>query len=66
VDEAGKLELDKKGFYPALAKLIPHYMDARTTGTLLLVIREGLCHELCQFLAITGVPVVDSLKRTGC
>jgi len=65
VDEAGKLEMDKKGFYPAMKNLIPHYLDPRTSGTLILVIRESLCGELCHFFGMEGTPVAGSLSGTG-
>lgn len=65
VDEAGKLEMDKKGFYPALIKLVPHYLDPGTSGTMILVIRDGLCPELCQFFAIADPAVVDSMEHIG-
>ncbi|HMK04501.1 MAG TPA: nucleoside-triphosphatase [Ferruginibacter sp.] len=48
IDEAGKLELDGKGFYNALERIIPFY-DRKGRGRLLITVRDYLCEEVIRF-----------------
>ncbi len=54
IDEVGKLELDKKGFYPAVKQLVERYMNITPGSNLLMVVREGLYEEVVCFFNITG------------
>ena len=54
IDEVGKLELDKKGFYPAVKQLVERYRNTRSGSNLLMVVREGLYEEVARFFKITG------------
>lgn len=61
IDEVGRLEMDGKGFYPALKKLIPVYQSALSTSSLLLVIRDSLVEKICSFFEIKDPVIVDTL-----
>jgi nucleoside-triphosphatase THEP1 len=58
VDEAGRLELDGKGFYPALNEII----SKGNYKNLLLVVRESLCLQAIEFFKITDYRVIRQLS----
>lgn len=62
IDEAGKLELDGKGFFPAIIKAISFYNDTNTGGNLLMTVRESLCDEVMSFFKIKNYKVIDGLE----
>ena len=61
IDEIGKLELLKKGFYPSLKKMITAYAEKKLTGNLLLVVRDSLVNEVIEFLGIKNYTLVNEL-----
>lgn len=61
IDEVGRLEMEEKGFYPALKKLIPFYQLEKTTGSLLLVIRDSMVEKVCSFFEIKDPMIIDTL-----
>jgi nucleoside-triphosphatase THEP1 len=63
IDEAGKLELDGKGFFSAIIKAIPFYDDTNTTGNLLMTVRESLCNEAISFFKIKNYRVIHQLEE---
>jgi nucleoside-triphosphatase len=63
IDEAGKLELDGKGFYEALKKLVSFYSDPDTSGNLLITVRDSLCFEMIAFFNIKHFRVIYSLEE---
>lgn len=58
IDEAGKLELESKGFYPSLRKAVERYLDPEQRGTLLITVRESLCNEVICFFGLENCKVV--------
>jgi nucleoside-triphosphatase THEP1 len=63
IDEAGKIELERKGFYEALKKAVAYYSDPDTKGRLLITIRDSLCFEMISFLNIRNFSVIYSLDE---
>ena len=61
IDEVGRLEIEKGGFFPALQELIPRYSDTKMKGTLLVVIRETLLETVCGFFELKTPRVIHSL-----
>ena len=49
IDEAGKLELDGKGFYNSLTAAAVYYNNKKNNGNLLIIVRESLCTEIINF-----------------
>lgn len=66
IDEVGKLELDEKGFYPAVKKILgpDSYWekDKKNQTKLLLVVREGLCKAVITFFKIKQYTIVNCLE----
>ena len=62
IDEAGKLEMEGKGFFPAIIKAIPFYDDTNTPGNLLMTVRGSLCNEVISFFKIKNYRVIDQLE----
>ncbi len=58
IDEAGKLELESKGFYPSLRKAVELYTGTKERGTLLITVRESLCGEVVRFFGLESFKVV--------
>ena len=52
IDEIGKLELDKKGFYPALISLLQAQQQLQFNVNILLVVRDSLLQEVVSFFSI--------------
>lgn len=65
IDEVGRLEMEKGGFFPALDKLIPAYRDTKINGLLILVIREALLEPVCKFWGLDKTRVIHSLDGLG-
>jgi len=63
IDEAGKLELDGKGFYPALATFINLYNSNTAKGNLLITVRDSLCDEVISFFKIEHCKVIHELEQ---
>jgi nucleoside-triphosphatase THEP1 len=61
IDEAGKLELDGKGFYKSVAAAIKIYGNKNKSGNLLITVRDSLCKEVISFFNITNFEVIHSL-----
>jgi nucleoside-triphosphatase THEP1 len=62
IDEAGKLELDRKGFYESIVKAVDVYSDEKIAGNLLITVRESLCNEVISFFKIKNFQVVHKLE----
>jgi len=60
IDEAGKLELEGKGFFPSIEKAVSFYNDDKTPGHLLLTVRENLCDEVITFFNIQNCRVIHN------
>lgn len=63
IDEAGKLELDGKGFYPAITKAVNVYANDSKPGNLLITVRDSLCSEVISFFAISNYRVIYRLEE---
>lgn len=62
IDEAGKLELDGKGFYESIEKAVEIYNDDNAAGNLLITVRESLCEEVISFFKIKDARVIHQLQ----
>ncbi len=62
IDEVGKLELNKKGFYPALQKTIAAIQDKKFTANLLLVVRDSLVKEATAFFKIQEYNLIEEIS----
>jgi nucleoside-triphosphatase len=62
IDEAGKLELDGKGFYESIVKAVDFYNNDPIAGNLLIAVRESLCNEVISFFKIKNFQVIHQLK----
>lgn len=62
IDEAGKLELDRKGFYESIVKAVDVYNNDKVAGHLLITVRESLCNEVISFFKINNFQVVHQLE----
>ncbi len=63
VDEVGKLELNEKGFYPAIKRLLSIYETVENYPFLLLVIRADLLEIIIRKLQIGNFTVIHSLDE---
>lgn len=62
IDEAGKLELQGKGFYKAIVHTVDFYSNDQVAGNLLITVRESLCHEVISFFKIKDPQVIHRLE----
>jgi nucleoside-triphosphatase THEP1 len=62
IDEAGKLELDGKGFYESIEKAVDFYSSDKVAGNLLITVRESLCNEVISFFKIKNFQVIHRLE----
>ena len=60
IDEVGKLEMEGKGFYRALNKVVPYYHSTR--NRLLLVVRESLAESVVSFFTIRNAEIINTLQ----
>ncbi len=61
IDEAGKLELEGKGFYGSIVKAVEFFQGEKTTGNLLITVRESLCEEVISFFKIKNCKIIHQL-----
>lgn len=61
IDEAGKLELDGKGFYNSLKVIADLYNTIPKSGNLLITVREGLCDEVISFFKFKNYRIIHQL-----
>ncbi len=62
IDEAGKLELDGKGFYSAMIKAVELYNSKHALGNLLITVRDSLCAEVIAFFKLKDYIVIHQLR----
>ncbi len=62
IDEAGKLELDGKGFYDAMKTIIAVYNSQERPGNLLITVRDSLVEELTGFFELKGHRLIHQLE----
>ena len=63
IDEAGKLELDGKGFYDSILKTAEVYKDNNLDSHLLIAVRDNFCEEVISFFKIADVKVIHQLEE---
>ena len=61
IDEAGKLEMDGKGFYESIVKAVDLYNNDKP-GNLMITVRESLSTEVISFFKVKNVQVIHQLK----
>ena len=62
IEESGKLEMEGKGFYKSLVKAVKFFQDEKTTGNLLITVRDSLCEDIVSFFKIKTALVIHQLK----
>lgn len=62
IDEAGKLELEEKGFYKSIKKAIDVYDNKKITENLLMTVRESLLTDVISFFKIKNFQVITKMK----
>lgn len=63
IDEAGKLELEQKGFYNAIQKAVAIYKNKKAPGNLLITVRDSLCGEVIRFFNPGDCRVIHNLEE---
>lgn len=63
IDEAGKLELDGKGFYSALKTIVDLYKSNTAEGNLLIIVRDSLCDAVISFFEIEHCKIIHQLQE---
>ena len=63
IDEAGKLELDEKGFYDSIMKAAGLYANKETPGNLLLTVRDSLCTDVLSFFKLHDCKIIHRLDK---
>ena len=61
IDEAGKLELDGKGFYKALTEATSYYNNKKNSGNLLITVRDSLCADVINFFNLQNCRIIHQL-----
>ncbi len=62
IDEAGKLELDGKGFYNSLIKAARFYSNNKSSGNLLITVRDYLCTDVISFFNLTDHKIIHRFE----
>ena len=62
IDEAGKLELEGKGFYESIVNAVDAYNNEKIAGNLLITVRESLCNKVISFFKIKNFQIVHQLE----
>ncbi len=63
IDEAGKLELDGKGFYDSLNIIAHLYNTTPQSGNLLITVRDSLCSEVISFFKFKNYKIIYQLEE---
>jgi len=61
IDEVGKLELDRKGFFESVKEITEMYLTKKNNGRLLLVVRNSLCAEVISFFKLKDYQIINEL-----
>lgn len=62
IDEAGKLELDGKGFYPAIKEVTEFYSNSNISGNLLMTVRDSLCADVIEYFNLNTCKIIHRLE----
>ncbi len=63
IDEAGKLELEGKGFYESIIKAVEFFQNEKTAGNLLIAVRDSLCEEVILFFNLNNCVVIRRIEE---
>lgn len=63
IDEAGKLELEGKGFYGSIVSAVKFFQNEKRNDNLLIAVRESLCEEVISFFKIKNARVIHQLSE---
>ena len=63
IDEAGKLELEGKGFFDAIIKTADAYNNKKNTGNLLITVRDSLREEVIAFFKFKNYRIINELEE---
>jgi nucleoside-triphosphatase THEP1 len=63
IDEAGKLELDRKGFYSPLVSAAAFYSNGKNKGNLLITVRDSLCDAVISFFKLQNTRIIHHLEE---
>lgn len=63
IDEAGKLELEGKGFFPSILEAIAWHDQHAGEVNLLITVRESLCVEITTFFQLHNCRIISSLEE---
>lgn len=61
IDEAGKLELEGKGFYPGMREAVEFYSENTFPGNLLVTVRDSLYRDVIDFFNLKDYKVIHRL-----
>jgi nucleoside-triphosphatase THEP1 len=62
IDEAGRLELEGRGFYKSIMQAVDLYNNANYHFNLLLTVRDSLCEEVISFFKIKNYTIIQELE----
>ena len=65
IDEAGKLELEGRGFHKSIIRAVEIYSNNKKPGNLLITVRDSLCEAVISFFNIKNCRVIAGLEMTG-
>jgi nucleoside-triphosphatase THEP1 len=60
IDEAGKLELEGKGFYESIVKAVSFFNNRNTQGDLLITVRDSLCAGVISYFNLKDPVVIHN------
>jgi len=61
IDEVGKLELDGKGFFPAIKEVADFYSNSNTSSNLLMTVRDSLCADVIECFNLNTCKIIHRL-----
>jgi len=63
IDEAGKLELEGKGFYPSIQQAIAWHDQQAGKANLLITVRENLCTVIIHHFRLHHYQFINNLEK---
>lgn len=63
IDEAGKLELEGRGFHNAIVNAVELYSGTKVPGNLILTVRDSLCADVIEFFKLKNYKVIHQLSE---
>lgn len=62
IDEAGRLELEGRGFYNSIVNAVEFYSGNTERGKLILTVRDSLCTEVIELFKLKNYKVIHQLS----